>query len=193
MIATILEVTGFVLAILQTHNRAFSEQADRLVQSLLDNLGLSEMDYALPGADADKSLPEAKRKIIANRNFIFTLLCCVVLYWHYDNIEFGGGILLGTFELAVWLASGILLTIFLHIIAMFIFTLSISLVIKELIGNGDLITGIGLLLGICGLAVHSTELIEQGSWLTIIFVWTVLVGLIVYLRSKKKRNAPPSL
>lgn len=184
MFATVLIVAGFILTILQAYVEGFSKQLDKHVQSTLDRMGFTEMDYALPSPDFDPDIPEDKRDIVASRNATFRVWSIVVLIWHYGNIEFGDGVIWFFLELVVWLFTGFFIAIFSHILCMFIFTLSSQLLLKEAIGQGDIATGIGVTMAFVGVVLHSIDLYESGSWGALAMMWACVTLFVVYLWRK---------
>ena len=194
MIALILEVFGFGLALLHTFKNGFSERINGLIFKIRDHFGMIEMDFMTYPADWDKSKPIEERDAIASRNFLFmitnllgigiSMITCLTISDSIFPSSEPHWILILIF-LLISLIGGFVIAILLHVVFFMIISNSIIALIL-IFGKDDFVGGIGFLIGGIGLGIETYQVWNSQYKFGAVAVWaTVFVVSYIYFKERK--------
>lgn len=187
VIALCLEIIGFSLAFFHVYKRHFAEIAHRKLTSIMKHMGADGIDFAMPGADDDESLPAEGRNYIASNNALIIFLSLGFAIYFFIVIDYGDGILWGLAELFTAMMIAGLATMIFHIVAiMLLGNLLVSLVSRS--GKGDIVAGIGFVLAAIGMALETYQVWGSPLWWTVFIIWGFVLAVVYIYLSRKSNN-----
>ncbi|MQG96535.1 hypothetical protein [Pseudomonas sp. MN1F] len=187
VLALLLELLGFGLAMLDIFNNSFAKRSNEWLSDKFLSLGFGDMDYSMPGADEDPDLSDEKRNKIVSRNLFFMLLTILVWIWLSFTFNFGDGGWWRTLEILTALIASTFVAMFIHMLTSLALMILMSAAVSS--GNGNFVAGIGFFLAAIGMAIESYQIFYSTLHWALFPIWGCVIIFIVWLMVKKLTRA----